>query len=185
MVSLSAIAAKTGRPRGRPRARWVEYWTYSCALFVRDGPTLSWQGGVAATLPPSFLFFVFLLCDRHGRSHALGFYRWGESRAHEIASWHTPWTPLSEVAKAITGTQRIKKVNKQFVRAGCGTRPSREGRAEGGVRSGPLLITTRLLLSAAAGCNNGAAGAPENSPHGEPRLWPSLRPSPARLLAPA
>eukprot|EP00964_Phaeocystis_antarctica_P037852 scaffold21637_cov55-Phaeocystis_antarctica.AAC.3 len=47
---------------------------------------------------------------------------------------------FSEVAKAITGTQRIKKVNKQFVRAGCGTRPSREGRAEGGVRSGPLLI---------------------------------------------
>ena len=101
---------------------------------------LSCQGGVAATLTPSFLFFVFLLCDRHGRSHALGFYRWGESGAHEIASWHTPWTPLSEVAKAITGTQRIKKVNKQFVRAGCGTRPSREGRAEGGVRSGPLLI---------------------------------------------
>ena len=53
---------------------------------------------------------------------------WGESRAHEIASWHTRLTPLSEVAKAITGTQRIKKVNKQFVRAGCGTRPSREGR---------------------------------------------------------
>ena len=149
MVSLSAIAAKTGRPRGRPRARWVEYWTYSCALFVRDGPTLSWQGGVAATLPPSFLFFVFLLCDRHGRSHALGFYRWGESRAHEIASWHTPWTPLSEVAKAITGTQRIKKVNKQFVRAGCGTRPSREGRAEGGVRSGPLLMLSVMLSSLA------------------------------------
>ena len=47
---------------------------------------------------------------------------------------------LLEEFKAITGTQRIKKVNKQFVRAGCGTRPSREGRAEGGVRSGPLLI---------------------------------------------
>ena len=55
MVSLSAVAAKSGRPRGRPRARWVEYRTYSCALFVRDGPTLSWRGGVAATLPPSFL----------------------------------------------------------------------------------------------------------------------------------
>ena len=32
---------------------------------------------------------------------------------------------------------------KQFLRAGCGTRPSREGRAEGGVRSGPLLIVYR------------------------------------------
>ena len=90
-----------------------------------------------------FSFLCFLLCDRHGRSHALGIYRWGESRAHEIASWHTRLTPLSEVAKAITGTQRIKKVNKQFVRAGCGTRPSREGRAEGGVRSGPLLIVAK------------------------------------------
>ena len=140
MVSLSAIAAKTGRPRGRPRTRWVEYWTYSCALFVRDGPTISWQGGVAATLPPSFLFFVFSCVTAMGDLMLWGFYRWGESRAHEIASWHTRLTPLSEVAKAITGTQRIKKVNKQFVRAGCGTRPSREGRAEGGVRSGPLLM---------------------------------------------
>ena len=77
MVSLSAMAAKTSRPRGRPRARWVEYRTYSCALFVRDGPTLSCQGGVAATLTPSFLFFTFLLCDRRGRSLLWGFYRWG------------------------------------------------------------------------------------------------------------
>ena len=30
--------------------------------------------------------------------------------------------------------KKIKKVGKQFVRAGRGTRPSREGRAEGGVR---------------------------------------------------
>ena len=33
----------------------------------------------------------------------------------------------------------------QFVRAGCGTRPSRAGRAEGGVRSGPLLIALHGL----------------------------------------
>ena len=73
MVSLSAIAAKSGRPRGRPRARWVEYRTYSCALFVRDGPTLSWQGGVAATLPPSFLFFVFSCVTAMGDLMLWGF----------------------------------------------------------------------------------------------------------------
>ena len=50
---------------------------------------------------------------------------------------------LSTRGGPITGTQIIKKVNKQFLRAGCGTRPSREGRAEGGVRSGPLLIVYR------------------------------------------
>ena len=71
----------------------------------------------------------------------------GESRAHDIASWHTPMTPLSEVAKAIKGEQRIKKVIKQFLRAGCGTRPSREGRAEGGARSGPPLIPVFIKLS--------------------------------------
>ena len=59
------------------RTRWVEYRTYSCVLFARDGPTLSWQGGVAATLPPSFFCLFSLLCDRHGRSHALGIYSLG------------------------------------------------------------------------------------------------------------
>ena len=36
-------------------------------------------------------------------------------------------------------------MNKQFVRAGCGTRPARAGRAEGGVRAGPLLIALHGL----------------------------------------
>ena len=51
-----------------------------------------------------------------------------------------PIDPSSRGGKGYHRYIGIKKVNKQFVRAGCGTRPSREGRAEGGVRSGPLLI---------------------------------------------
>ena len=46
---------------------------------------------------------------------------------------YTQWTPLSEVAKVITGTQRIKKVNRQFVREQAAERgrPGRVGlRAE-------------------------------------------------------
>ena len=97
--------------------------------------TLSCQGGVAATLTPSFLFFIFSCVTAVGDLCFGDFIVGGESRAHDIASWLTQLTPLTEVAKAITGAYRkIKKVDKQFVRAGCGTRPSREGRAEGGVR---------------------------------------------------
>ena len=80
--------------------------------------------------------------------------RWEKGRSKRgvnpthMISWHTPLTPLSEVAKAITGEQGIKKVIKQLLRAGCGTRPSREGRAEGGVGyKGPLIFiraATRL-----------------------------------------
>ena len=80
--------------------------------------------------------------------------RWEKGRSKRgvnpthMISWHTPLTPLSEVAKAITGEQGIKKVIKLLLRAGCGTRPSREGRAEGGVGyKGPLIFiraATRL-----------------------------------------
>ena len=63
-----------------------------------------------------------------------------------------PIDPSSRGGKGYHRYIRIKKVNKQFVRAGCGTRPSREGRAAGGVRSGPLLIgakrSGRLLTRA-------------------------------------
>ena len=72
------------------RTRWVEYRTYSCVLFARDGPTLSWQGGVAATLPPSFFcLFSFFCVTAMGDLMLWGFIRWGESRAHDIASWLT------------------------------------------------------------------------------------------------
>ena len=59
----------------------------------------------------------------------------GESRAHDIASWLYPIDPSSRGGKGYHRyIKKIKKVGKQFVRAGRGTRPSREGRAEGGVR---------------------------------------------------
>ena len=78
MVSLFAMAAKTSRPRGRPRARWVEYRTYSCALFVRDGPIYPILSGWRRRHPDAFFSFLyFLLCDRRGRSLLWGFYRWG------------------------------------------------------------------------------------------------------------
>ena len=50
----------------------------------------------------------------------------GESRAHDIASWLYPIDPSSRGGKGYHRCIRIKKANKQFVRAGCGTRPSRE-----------------------------------------------------------
>ena len=52
-------------------------------------------------------FFSFLICScvtAVGDLMLWGFIVGGESRAHDIASWLTPLTPLPEVAKAITGT---------------------------------------------------------------------------------
>ena len=105
MVSLSAIAARTGRPRGRPRTRWVEYRTYSCALFVRDGP-IPYLVRVASPPPCRLLFFSFLFLYSVTAVGDLCFGDFivgGESRAHDIASWLTQLTPLPEEAKAITG----------------------------------------------------------------------------------
>jgi hypothetical protein len=66
--------------------------------------TLSCQGGVAATLPPSFLFFLVSYSVTAVGDLCFGdFIVGGESRAHDIASWLTQLTPLPEVAKAITG----------------------------------------------------------------------------------
>ena len=65
--------------------------------------TLSCQGGVAATLTPSFLFFIFSCVTAVGDLCFGDFIVGGESRAHDIASWLTQLTPLPEVAKAITG----------------------------------------------------------------------------------
>ena len=107
--------------------------------------------------------------------------RWEKGRSKRgvnpthMISWHTPLTPLSEVAKAITGEQGIKKVIKLLLRAGCGTRPSREGRAEGGVGyKGPLIfIRAATRLPGALFDRRPQPGA---------RLWLQLRdPPPIQL----
>ena len=90
-----------------------------------------------------------------------------------------PIDPSSRGGKGYHRYIRIKKVNKQFVRAGCGTRPSREGRAEGGVRSGPLLISAaaspyrHVVTSAACACSRGAVLCRSRVSH-RGQLTPSL-----------
>ena len=59
----------------------------------------------------------------------------GVNPAHMISPHGLPIDPSYRGGKGYHRyIKKIKKVGKQFVRAGRGTRPSREGRAEGGVR---------------------------------------------------
>ena len=90
MVSLSAIAEESDRPRGRTIG----------LVGLRIGPThaycsramvLLYLGRVASPLPCRLLSFVyFLFCvTAMGDLMLWGFILWGESRAHDIASWLT------------------------------------------------------------------------------------------------
>ena len=90
MVSLSAIAEESDRPRGRTIG----------LVGLSIGPTHAYCSramvllylGRVASLPPcrllSFVYFLFCVTAM-GDLMLWGFIRWGESRAHDVASWLT------------------------------------------------------------------------------------------------